>query len=293
MHKRRYRRKSGKLPLAVALVAGIFAVTGFLGGFRPAEASGITAGNVTEFAFFKEELSADYEAYMKNNPDMTAEQAVVYCNIGLNHPFYTNVVKVSEPERFDVLCNKYNQLDSGYIPEPLVAADGIWLRAEAAAALSEMRAEMDTLGMNLTLRSGYRSYNTQRTLYNNYAAQDGVTAADTYSARAGHSEHQTGLAVDLIQLGGRSGVLSNARFQDTAHYAWMLENAHRFGYILRYPKGYEKITGYMYEPWHWRYVGVDIATEMKEQDISTYDEYCAMRTENPNTGDGELAAENN
>ncbi|SHM85198.1 D-alanyl-D-alanine carboxypeptidase [Ruminococcus flavefaciens] len=100
--------------------------------------------------------------------------------------------------------------------------------------------------------SGFRSYATQNTIYNNYVASDGVEVADTYSARPGHSEHQTGLAIDVNSI-------SND-FIGTPECEWLAKNAHKYGFIIRYPKGKESITGYRYEPWHIRFVGIDTAT---------------------------------
>lgn len=109
---------------------------------------------------------------------------------------------------------------------------------------------------NISLRvvSGFRSYNTQATLYNNYVKQDGKANADTYSARPGHSEHQTGLAADINS--------ASDSFNNTKEAKWLNENCYKYGFIIRYPKGKEKETGYMYESWHIRYVGVELATKL-------------------------------
>ena len=126
-------------------------------------------------------------------------------------------------------------------------------------------------GYTIRAVSTYRSYSYQNTLYNNYANRDGYEKADTYSARPGYSEHQTGLAVDVD-----NAKISYTSFGQTKEFAWMKENAHKYGYILRYTKENEFITGYMNEPWHYRYVGVEIATKMKNENISSYEEYYFM-----------------
>ena len=115
--------------------------------------------------------------------------------------------------------------------------------------------------------SAYRSYTNQETLYNRYVQKDGSIKADTYSARPGHSEHQTGLAVDV-----HNTVLPYTSFDKTNEFTWMKENAHKYGFILRYPKDKTNITGYDYEPWHNRYIGVEHATYIYENNI-TFDEY--------------------
>lgn len=114
-------------------------------------------------------------------------------------------------------------------------------------------------GISLYVKSGYRSYIDQKIIYNGYVQRDGKEAADTYSARPGHSEHQTGLAFDL-----NSTALS---FADTPEAKWIAENSYKYGFIVRYPKDKESITGYIYEPWHVRYLGIEKATEVYESGL--------------------------
>lgn len=134
----------------------------------------------------------------------------------------------------------------------------------ASTALKQLQQAASTAGHNIPLISGFRSYSRQQTLYNNYVARDGQALADTYSARPGHSEHQTGLAFDVGKLDDNYG--------STPAGIWLKENCHKYGFILRYPKGKESITGYQYEPWHIRYVGVEHATKIMNQNI-TLEEY--------------------
>ena len=124
-------------------------------------------------------------------------------------------------------------------------------------------------GITLYSVSAYRSYSYQDSLYRRYTAQDGVEA-DTYSARPGFSEHQTGLALD-INTASRS-----AHFETTATYRWLIENCWRYGFILRYPEGREDITGFCFEPWHYRFVGRTLALQVRESGL-TYDEFLARR----------------
>ncbi len=122
----------------------------------------------------------------------------------------------------------------------------------ALSSFNKLSSDAALLGLNIRCSSGFRSYATQQTLYNNYVASDGVAAADTYSARPGHSEHQTGLAIDVNSI--------SDDFLGTPECEWLAKNAHRYGFIIRYPKGKEDKTGYRYEPWHIRYLGVETAT---------------------------------
>ena len=128
------------------------------------------------------------------------------------------------------------------------------LTSETMTAFNNMQADAQALGLNLYISSGYRSYSYQENLYNNYVYQDGKEAADTYSARPGHSEHQTGLAFDLNTI--------DDSFAYTDEGKWVAQNCYKYGLILRYPEGKEKQTGYKYESWHLRYVGTELAEKL-------------------------------
>lgn len=138
---------------------------------------------------------------------------------------------------------------------------------EANAALKRMQSDASAIGLNLKLVSGYRSYNTQYNLYNNYVRINGQAKADTFSARPGYSEHQTGLAFDVGSTKGS--------FANTDESKWLAENCHLYGFIIRYPKGKTNITGYIYEPWHIRYLGVDVASKVKASGL-TLEEYLGI-----------------
>lgn len=144
-----------------------------------------------------------------------------------------------------LITNKTYSLPSSY---------GNGLTKETKKAFNDMDAEATSLGLNLYISSGYRSYYDQKYIYNNYVSRDGKTKADTYSARPGHSEHQTGLAFDLNTI--------NDSFTYTDEGKWVNDNCYRFGLIIRYPKGKDNITGYMHESWHLRYVGIELATKL-------------------------------
>jgi len=216
-----------------------------------------------------------YMDYLEKNPDVDAQKAVVYVNADLDKPFYTDIKVVSQPEAILVLCNKYNSLPADYRPKDLVdVGGGYLLRAEAAAAYREMMQAASREKLAFQLRSAYRSYAYQQRVYNRYVTNDGKSKADTYSARPGHSEHQTGLSFDITQpVSG--GNLSSANFDKTPQFAWLSKHAHEYGFILRYPASKTRITGFVYEPWHYRYVGKEVAKKIYEQGL-TFDEYAAM-----------------
>ena len=189
-------------------------------------------------------------------------------NINLfgNH-FYKNIKKVKNPDSIDVLVNKNHQLDKNYIPNDLVklslicANEDKFLRQEAALNFEEMCLEARKQGDKIIAVSSYRSYFYQEELYNYYVRTLGE------SAKPGHSEHQTGLVIDIE---GSIGKYSD--FETTEEFIWMKENAYRYGFILRYPKNKKNITGFKYEPWHYRYVGKDVAKIIHENNI-TLEEY--------------------
>lgn len=145
-----------------------------------------------------------------------------------------------------MLANKSYSLPADYNPGSLTP--------ECQSAFYSMRNDAAALGLNLYINSAFRSYSYQQNLYNRYVVRDGKKTADTYSARPGHSEHQTGLSLDLNTV--------TQSFANTAEGRWVAAHCHEYGFIIRYPKGKSDITGYCYEPWHLRYVGVEKATEI-------------------------------
>ena len=151
-----------------------------------------------------------------------------------------------------IIANKTYALPNSYAPGGLTGETKSAADRMFAAAKAER-------GFNMWAQSGYRSYDTQKRLYNNYVSQRGKAAADTFSARPGHSEHQTGLAFDVCATGKPC---INSNFDNTEEAKWLAANAYKYGFILRYPSGKTNETGYKYESWHFRYVGVDLATQL-------------------------------
>lgn len=164
-----------------------------------------------------------------------------------------------------LLANKQHPLPQTYAPGE---------NKEARAAFESLRSEALKANLDLTAFSTYRDFARQQVLYKGYVAKDGQEAADRYSARPGFSEHQTGLAFDIGEVGQQEHWASET-FGDTDSGKWLKDNAHRFGFILRYPEGAEQITGYMHESWHFRYVGNDMAAEIYTKGI-TLEEYLGI-----------------
>ena len=195
-------------------------------------------------------------------------------NINLfGEKFYKNIKNVQNPDHIDTLVNKNNRLQKNFKPSDLVKLDlscaneNKFLKEEAAIKFEKMCHDAKREGYKIIAVSGYRSYFYQQELYNYYVEHMGEKKALKASAKPGHSEHQTGLAVDIT---GSIGTYNE--FEETDEFKWMNENAYKYGFILRYPKGKENITGFKYEPWHYRYVGIKLATYLYEQQW-TLEEY--------------------
>ena len=227
------------------------------------------------FDFAWPERLARYRAYLAQHPELTAEEAVVRVNIGLDAPPYENLEVVEDPSSLTALVNQYRALPEDYVPElvylkPAYTNQRDRLRPEAYAAFVQMADAAAGEGLHIYNASAYRSYATQKWVYQRYVRQESAQAADTYSARPGCSEHQTGLALDVNTASFSDG------FEETAEYAWLTENAWRFGFLLRFPEGKEELTGYQFEPWHYRYVGLEAAQTCFENGW-TLEEYHARQ----------------
>lgn len=135
--------------------------------------------------------------------------------------------------------------------------------------LRKLHAAGKRAGYSFYLYSGYRSYDTQATVYDDWVRRDGRAFADTHSARPGFSEHQTGFVADVYA----EGYCQGACFGDTAPGRWLRNHAHKYGFIIRYQQGMQSVVGYTYEPWHIRYVGVPVATDMKRQGSKSLEQY--------------------
>jgi D-alanyl-D-alanine carboxypeptidase len=187
---------------------------------------------------------------------------------------------VAKPADIAVLVNKTYKLPDNFKPDDLVEpnipfifqgkSDKRLMRKEAAGALEKLVAAAKKDGVSIAGVSGYRSQATQKTLFENYAKKDGEEAARKYSAVPGHSEHQTGLAMDVSGSDGKCA--ASDCFAGTKEAKWLAEHSAEHGFIIRYPKGKEDVTGYQYEPWHLRYVGTKVAMEIAEKGV-TLEEY--------------------
>ena len=175
----------------------------------------------------------------------------------------------NNPASINVVVNKKHCIQPlGYAPGDLVTTNGATLSAQAVDAYNQLYAAAAAAGQGFYVTSSYRSYNDQVATYNYWVSVSGQAGADTYSARPGYSEHQTGFVIDVAA----NGCVLDC-FGATSQYQWLQAHAAEYGFIQRYYAGYEAITGYSAEEWHYRYVGVDVATDMKNKGIMTLEEY--------------------
>ncbi len=238
------------------------------------------ANDYSQFSFYKKDNLQRYIDYKKNNPSYSLEDVVTYVNLNLDKEPYTDTIKSKYLDTTYYIVNKFNYLGSDFIPNDLVLLDnkyaksGIYLVREAKDKLEIMLNDSVKENLKIRVSSAYRSYTYQVNLYNRYVRSDGVALADTYSARPGYSEHQSGLVVDLSR-----NFESFDTFENTDEYKWMVANSYKYGFILRYPKGKEKITTYTFESWHYRYIGVELAKKVHDSGL-TFDEYYVRYLEN-------------
>lgn len=205
-------------------------------------------GTVEQFTLVSENKNQSTQHSISNNQYTTSTGQHTIQNI--NGVTYVDGILV---------VNKTYPLPAAYNPNGLLP--------EVDAAFMEMARAAWADGISLWICSGFRSYEYQKTLYNSYVATYGKDATDTFSARPGHSEHQTGMAMDIIE--------ASSAFEGTPAAVWLAENCYKYGFIIRYPKGKESITGYKYEPWHIRYLGRETAEAVYKSGL-TLEEYLGI-----------------
>lgn len=218
-----------------------------------------------------------YLEYYNNNKKEDLSHIVSIINVKANYDHYDvdAVTNTDISKGKLLLVNKYTKLSNDYVPDDLTSIPLTYAYSdnqttkEVLDAFKNMWSAAKKEDLKLIINSSYRDYESQNSVWNNYENYNGEEYADNIAARPGHSEHQTGLALDIITPGAKKNT-----FEDTEEFKWLQKNAHKYGFILRYPEGKEDITGYAYESWHYRYVGKETAGEIKRLNI-TFDEYYA------------------
>ena len=216
-----------------------------------------------------------YLNYQKEHQDLDYKAIVALVNVKRDAIYYDEPIDADTTKQELMLVNKYYFLTEDYAPENIIKVDinyayeGHRLIEEVFNAFKDLNQAAKEAGYNIVINSGYRTYTYQKELWENRKATQGQKKADEFVARAGHSEHQTGYAIDVADF------LYGEFTEEKASYEWMLQNCYKYGFILRYPKDKENITGYTYEPWHYRYVGKEVAGKIWQEKI-TFDEYYAF-----------------
>ena len=240
--------------------------------------------NLMKSNFYLHKNLNEYKNYYDLNSNKAVDEIIQTVNVHRNHEFYDNTYPTDLEKGYGIIVNKYYYLDGEYEPDDLVTISTKYswgslgsqkIRQEAYDAYVNMHnAANSEANIYLMVNSSYRNYKDQQRVYNDYKNNHGEAYADNIAARPGYSEHQTGLALDIFSLASPS----QATFKDSESYQWLLNNSYKYGFILRYPEGKENITGYKFESWHYRYVGVDLAQKIHDSGL-TFDEYYAYYLE--------------
>lgn len=221
-----------------------------------------------------------YLAYLEKNKNIEMNDIVAIVNVNRDYNFYEYDIKAKVENNNLLLVNKYYKLQEDFEPANLVTINSQYAYAdnkiteETNDAYISMWHAAKEAGYQLIVNSSYRDYAEQEDVYNSIKQTKGEKEADKIAARPGHSEHQTALAIDVFEINNQL----TGTFKDSETYTWLKENAYLFGFIERYPENKEYLTGYSFESWHWRYVGVDAAKVIHNEQI-TFDEYYAYYME--------------
>ncbi len=234
---------------------------------------------VADKYFIKDNFKS-YMNYYQENSKKDFKDVIAIVNVEANRPWYQDVRVTNTDNRYLTLVNKYYSLPENYDPGTIKQFSLTYAFGEVSAeescynAFIAMANAAKKDDITLILTSGYRTHAEQEKIFNDLVAQHGEQYALDTAAKPGTSEHETGLALDIFTYGG---VMST--FKNTETYAWLHNHAHEYGFIERYEEGKDYLTGYAPEAWHYRYVGIDMATKVKEEGI-TYDEYYAFYLRN-------------
>ena len=232
--------------------------------------------NIVKFAKEKYFLFRNldrYLDYLADNNELEYNIIVSLINVQRDHEFYEYLIEADLSKDFLILINKYHYIEKDFEPDDIVRASASYayenrrLKSIAYEAFKNLADDAKLNNHTIVISSGYRTFAQQEEIWQNIYSIHGRKRADSLAARPGHSEHHSGYTIDVADFYDM-----NDDFGATESYGWMLENAHRFGFILRYPKDKENITGYTYEPWHFRYVGTEVASYIYKNKI-TFDEY--------------------
>ena len=223
-----------------------------------------------------------YIDYLETHSKSTTSDAVAIINTHRDIDYYEETYETDISKDYQMLINKYYYLKENYEPNDLVKISNSYswgtdqrIKKEVYDAFLKMWEDANNNGIYLMINSSYRDYKSQKDVYDKYVLTKNPKYADSIAARPGHSEHSSGLCLDIFS---KANTNKNT-FKDTEDYEWLINNSYKYGFILRYPENKENITGYNFEAWHYRYVGLDAANYIYNHDI-TFDEYYAYFLDN-------------
>ena len=218
-----------------------------------------------------------YQKFHETHQDLDASKVISLVNTNNDYDYYNHDLETDISKDYLLLVNKYYHLNEDYEPDDLVNVNNKYyygenhkVRSVLYEAFKDMWEEAYKENIYLIMNSTYRSFASQKEVYDDYKDRNGTTYADSIAARAGYSEHQTGLAIDIFSKENTT----TSSFKGSTAHLWLQNNAYKFGFIERYQEDKVDITGFAAEAWHWRYVGVEAATYIHENNI-TFDEYYA------------------
>lgn len=236
--------------------------------------------NIVSQKYYLNKNFEKYIQYKEYHEDTSYEDVIAIVNVHANAGWYNESYETNINDGFLIIVNKFYHLDKSYERTDLQNINLAYAYANNSAAeiviekFKQMRDDIEEeMNVHLMVNSSYRSYEDQEEIYNEFKKVS-LKYADSYAARPGYSEHQTGLAIDITSLEHPTA----NEFKESEEYKWLKENCHKYGFILRYPEGKEHITGYSTESWHFRYVGEEAATQIYKENI-TFDEYYAYYIE--------------
>lgn len=229
--------------------------------------------NYDDYKNYKEANLERYKAYHIDHSTLSADEIIWRVNQGLDKEAYKDVSVIEEPSETVVVVNQYRQLNQDYVPNDLVDVEGgIQISGRIKASFEQLSKSAEEAGYPIHILSGYVSFADQEKLYNQQLEATSREEVDAMIARPGHSEHQTGLAIDVAPKSVKN-IEDNQDFASTETFEWLYDNAYRYGFIFSYKEGTDEITGYTFKPWHLRFVGEEIAIDMKEDSIRILEEF--------------------
>ncbi len=236
--------------------------------------------NIVSQKYYLNKNFDKYIQYKEYHEDTSYEDVIAIVNVHANAGWYNESYETNINDGFLIIVNKFYHLDKSYERTDLQNINLAYAYANNSAAeivikkFKQMRDDIEEeMNVHLMVNSSYRSYEDQEEIYNEFKKVS-LKYADSYAARPGYSEHQTGLAIDITSLEHPTA----NEFKESEEYKWLKENCHKYGFVLRYPEGKEHITGYSTESWHFRYIGEEAATQIYKENI-TFDEYYAYYIE--------------